>query len=106
MRRWISCVRPPICARSRYVRVCVARGSIAYSAVSQPSPLAALPAGHAILDGRRAQHARVPKETRQEPSAYGARALDGDGAQCVDRATDAHGDFRSHAECSMMEVVD
>jgi hypothetical protein len=33
IRRWISLPRPP---GSRLLRVCVARGSIAYSAVSQP----------------------------------------------------------------------
>jgi hypothetical protein len=36
MRRWISLPRPP---GSRLLRVCVERGSIAYSAVSQPWPL-------------------------------------------------------------------
>ncbi len=38
IRRWISLPRPP---GSRLLRVCVARGSIAYSAVSQPWPLPA-----------------------------------------------------------------
>ena len=41
IRRWISCVRP-VClprAASRSLRVCVARGSMPYSAVSQPWPL-------------------------------------------------------------------
>jgi len=40
IRRWISCVRP-LCfplAASRSVRVPVARGSIPYSAVTQPFP--------------------------------------------------------------------
>ena len=39
--RWISCVRPDCLpsAASRRVRVFVARGSIPYSAVSQPWPL-------------------------------------------------------------------
>ena len=38
--RLISCVRPPMrpFTDSRSLRVCVADGSIAYSAVSQPSP--------------------------------------------------------------------
>ena len=39
--RWISCVRP-LCfplAASRGERVCVARGSMPYSAVTQPWPL-------------------------------------------------------------------
>jgi hypothetical protein len=41
IRRWISCVRP-LClprAASRSLRVWVARGSMPYSAVTQPSPL-------------------------------------------------------------------
>ena len=39
--RWISCVRPPILPRadSRSLRSLVARGSIEYSAVTQPVPL-------------------------------------------------------------------
>ncbi len=41
MRRWISCVRPPTLPAdaSRWLRVDVARGSIPYSAVTQPFPL-------------------------------------------------------------------
>ena len=40
-RRWISCVRPDCLpsAASRRVRVCVERGSMPYSAVSQPCPV-------------------------------------------------------------------
>ena len=40
MRRWISWVRPPTLPRSdsRAVRVRVARGSMPYSAVTQPRP--------------------------------------------------------------------
>ena len=37
MRRWISCVRP-LGVVSRRVRVWVERGSMAYSAVTQPRP--------------------------------------------------------------------
>src|SRR5215210_2452579 len=39
--RWISCVRPPTfpVLASRWVRVLVARGSIPYSAVTQPLPV-------------------------------------------------------------------
>ena len=37
--RWISCVRPPILVRSRWVRSVVARGNMAYSAETQPTPL-------------------------------------------------------------------
>jgi hypothetical protein len=36
--RWISCERPLTPRRSRSPRVFVARGSIAYSAVTQPLP--------------------------------------------------------------------
>src|SRR3954468_21081814 len=41
IRRWISCVRPPTfpCEASRCIRVLVARGSMPYSAVTQPFPL-------------------------------------------------------------------
>ena len=41
MSRWISIVRPPTlpCDASRVVRVLVARGSIPYSAVTQPLPV-------------------------------------------------------------------
>ena len=40
MRRWISCVRPLCLPReaSRSVRVLVERGSMPYSAVTQPRP--------------------------------------------------------------------
>ena len=59
MRRWISC-DPSVdaaLAASRSVRVCVLRGSIAYSAVTQPltGPLAER--RHALLDGGGAEHA-------------------------------------------------
>ena len=39
--RWISCVRPPTlpAVASRCVRVVVARGSMPYSAVTQPLPV-------------------------------------------------------------------
>ena len=42
IRRWISCVRPPClpAAASRRVRSWVARGSMPYSAVTQPRALA------------------------------------------------------------------
>ena len=59
--RWISWVRP-LClprAASRAMRVCVARGSMPYSAVIQPWPLPRRKRWHAVLDARRAQHLRV-----------------------------------------------
>ena len=54
--RWISLPRPP---GSRLLRVCVERGSIAYSAVSQPWPLPLRNAGTPLLDARGAQHPGV-----------------------------------------------
>src|SRR4051794_6371146 len=72
--RWISCVRPPTCARSRLVLVFVARGSIAYSAVSQPSPR---PRRHpGTPSSTDAVHSTrvLPNDTRHDPSAYGATA--------------------------------
>ena len=72
MRRWISCVLP-LClprAASRSLRVCVERGSIPYSAVSQPSPLPRLCGG--TFSSTDAVHStRVsPNETSTEPSAW------------------------------------
>ena len=60
--------------RSRDVRVFVARGSIAYSAVSHPSPRPRRhPGTPSSTDA--VQSTRVaPNETRHEPSAYGATA--------------------------------
>ena len=109
--RWISCVRPPTCARSRGVRVCVARGSIAYSAVSQPSPLPLAPAGHArprptrcrARASCRRRRGTSPRRTRATPRSSVTRA------QRVGARGRARGGGR--AECaprsfSMMEVVD
>src|SRR5687768_16786162 len=58
--RWISIVRPPWrpLVTSRWVRSDVARGSIEYSAVTQPSPLPRRWGGTRSYRGR-AQHARV-----------------------------------------------
>ena len=69
--RWISCVRP-LClplAASRRPRVWVARGSMPYSAVTQPEPLPRRKPG--TPSSRLAVHStRVwPKPTRHEPSA-------------------------------------
>jgi len=69
--RWISCVRP-LClprAASRSLRVWVERGSMPYSAVTQPSPLPFLCGG--ILSSTLAVHStRVsPITTSTEPSA-------------------------------------
>ena len=70
--RWISCVRPDCLpfAASRLPRVCVARGSMPYSAVTQPSPLPR------IQGGRRSSTEAVtstlvsPKPISTEPSAW------------------------------------
>src|ERR1700732_5170905 len=72
IRRWISTVRPPClpAAASRRVRSSVARGSMPYSAVTQPRPWP-LSQG-----GRRSSRVAVtstwvsPNLTMQEPSAY------------------------------------
>jgi len=71
MRRWISCVRP-LClprAASRSPRVCVARGSMPYSAVTQPSPLPRLCGG--TFSSTDAVHSTFvwPNSTSTEPSA-------------------------------------
>ncbi|MNX44492.1 hypothetical protein D3C86_749800 [compost metagenome] len=72
MRRWISCVRP-VClplAASRLLRVWVARGSMPYSAVTQPSPLPFLCGG--TFSSTEAVHStRVwPNSMSTEPSAW------------------------------------
>ncbi len=71
MSRWISWVRPegaPLDA-SRCERVVVARGSMPYSAVTQPSPLP-LRKGGTFSSTLTAHTTRVsPTSTRHEPSA-------------------------------------
>src|SRR5579863_5543215 len=72
MMRWISCVRPPTfpLADSRWVRSCVARGSMAYSALTQPTPRPLSQAGtrSSIVA---AHNTRVfPTEISALPSAY------------------------------------
>ena len=71
MRRWISCVLPPIEPRdaSRWLRSVPARGSIEYSAVTQPRPLPRIQPGtrSSIVA---AQITRVsPTRMRTDPSA-------------------------------------
>ena len=71
IRRWISCVRP-LClprAASRSLRVWVARGSMPYSAVTQPWPLPRWCGG--TFSSTEAVHStRVsPKAISTEPSA-------------------------------------
>ena len=71
MSRWISCVRP-LClprAASRACRVWVARGSMPYSAVTQPWPLPRRNGG--TPSSTLAVHSTCvsPKSTSTEPSA-------------------------------------
>src|SRR5690606_37088427 len=72
IRRWISCVRPDClpAAASRRLRVLVARGSIPYSAVTQPWPDPFRKGG--ALSSMLAEHStRVsPQVIRQDPSAW------------------------------------
>ena len=72
MRRWISWDRPLIrpASLSREVRVLVERGSIEYSAVTQPLPCPRRKAG-TRSSSEAAQRTRVlPTSIRAEPSAY------------------------------------
>src|SRR5690606_13856745 len=71
MRRLISWVRPPMRPRtdSRSPRVLVARGSMAYSAVTQPSPLPLRQRGTPSVTEAVHRTLVSPKETRTEPSA-------------------------------------
>ena len=72
---------------SRSLRVWVARGSIAYSAVTQPRPGALAPARHALGDAGRAQHAGAAE--LDEHRALGVVepvAGDGHRAELVGRA--------------------
>src|ERR1043165_4134784 len=72
IRRWISSVRPPClpAEASRRVRSLVARGSMPYSAVTQPRPC---PFSHGGMRSSRVAVTSTcvsPNFTKQEPSAY------------------------------------
>jgi len=69
MSRWISWVRPPGPFRSREVRSTVARGSMAYSPVTQPSPLPFLNPGTPASTDAVQCTSVPPMRMRQEPSA-------------------------------------
>src|SRR3954469_15747294 len=71
MSRLISWVRPPILPRTdlRSPRGLVARGSMEYSAVTQPSPLPLRQRGTPSLTVAVQKTFVSPKETRTEPSA-------------------------------------
>ena len=70
--REISCVRPPILPRtdSRSFRVRVARGSIEYSAVTQPRPLPLRQRGTPCCTDAEQSTVVSPKLISAEPSAY------------------------------------
>src|SRR6185295_5929561 len=74
---WISCVRP-LClprAASRSLLVCVDRGSIPYSAVTQPSPLPRL-CGGTFSSTDAVHRTRVsPNATSTDPSAWRVKPL-------------------------------
>ncbi len=82
MSRLISCVRPPTLplTDSRPLRVCVAAGSIAYSAVSQPSR-SLRQRGYTLFDAGRAHDASVP-----ELDQNGSGRVTGEPAGDLDRA--------------------
>ena len=83
IRRWISCVRPdclPVAA-SRRVRSEVARGSMPYSAVTQPRPPPFSHGGTVSPTLASAQHMRLA-----EADEAGAFGVTGDAALEADRA--------------------
>src|ERR1043166_7044140 len=71
MRRWISAVRPDGRCDSRAVRVFVARGSIAYSAGTQPRPLLRMNRGTRSSTDAVQITFVPPTSINAEPSAYG-----------------------------------
>ena len=75
MRRWISCVRPlwPFLA-SRRIRVWVARGSMPYSAVTQPFPWPRSQGGTRSSTLAVQSTCVRPNRTMHEPSAWGFTA--------------------------------
>ncbi len=95
MRRCISWVRPPSCALSRDVRVRVARGSIAYSAVIHPSPLPRFQPGTPSSTDAVHSTRVAPNVIRHEPSAYGATAR----SIVIGRSSDAERPWRMALSC-------
>ncbi len=75
MRRWISWVRPPILPRSdsRGERVRVARGSIPYSAVTQPRPELRIQPGTPVSMVALHRTRVLPVSMRTEPSAVATK---------------------------------
>ena len=72
IRRWISAERPDgrPCTTSRVERVEVARGSIAYSAVTQPRPAPARKPGTRFSTEAATRTRVSPTSISAEPSAY------------------------------------
>ena len=72
MSRLISCVRPPMrpFTDSRSLRVFVERGSIAYSAVTQPRPLPVIQRGTPFVNDAVHSTLVLPNETSALPSAW------------------------------------
>ncbi len=72
IRREISCVRPPIrpLTLSRSLRLLVARGSIAYSAVTQPLPLPVSQRGTPFVNDAVQSTFVFPKLISADPSAW------------------------------------
>jgi hypothetical protein len=107
MSRWISWVRPPTEPRSRRLRVCVARGSMAYSAVTHPRPEPSRQSGTEAWT-EAVQSTRVcPAWTRQDPFGVGRHtALESHGPQLAAAAACpwlAHG-FASRMRLTMSVV--
>ena len=73
--REISWVRPPSfpLTLSRSERVCVERGNIAYSDVTQPFPLPTNQRGTPGVNDATQRTRVLPKETRTEPSALSSQ---------------------------------
>ena len=93
-RREISCVRPPTLPRtdSRSLRVLVARGSMAYSAVIQPRPVSLRHRGTPAVNDAAHEHAGRPE--RHEARALGVvepASLEGDGTELVGGAAVGYG---------------
>ena len=70
--RWISCVRPDRLPRaaSRSSRVCVARGSMPYSAVTQPWPELRMNGGTRPSTLAAQSTSVLPMRIRHDPSAW------------------------------------
>ena len=86
--RWISWVRP-LClprAASRSVRLWVERGSMPYSAVTQPRPVLRRKGGTRPITEAAHRTWVPPKRTRQEPSAWPAQPASSVTARIASRA--------------------